>query len=141
MFSAGEMEVLDRLKDGRILIEVKMEGRYQLGDQIQALPFSIYRCQPYTDLGHELDRDADILRVRVMSRLQQLAYRRNDLADLFNSPEWCRKSDLAFSFAVFSLLNLSADQAQIYLEMTSMGERLKAVLQLLNQMLKCRMKV
>ncbi len=49
IFSAGKVELLDELEDGRMAIAVDCEVRLKLKQERQTLPFSIWQCELYED--------------------------------------------------------------------------------------------
>ncbi|MCL1488195.1 MAG: hypothetical protein MH186_10040 [Marinobacter sp.] len=49
MFSAGRCELLETMEDGRLLLNVHIQQRYRLDQQLQQLPYQIYECTEFND--------------------------------------------------------------------------------------------
>ena len=49
VFSAGPVELLEELADGRLLIQVHTDTRLRLREEKQVLPFSIWACEEMPD--------------------------------------------------------------------------------------------
>ena len=49
IFSAGFAELRETTEDGRFMVNVHMDGRYELQERLQEVPYQIYKCKAYTD--------------------------------------------------------------------------------------------
>lgn len=134
IFSAGRCELLDTVDDGRMYLQVHLESRFSAVNDIQALPYSIFECQPVEDKPlTEADEVAlSLLQQKVLKRLLAITSDSVDVQGILGSPIWSAKNSIAFSFEIFSVLQMDSSLQQNILEMTSPVERLAYLLQFLN---------
>jgi Lon protease-like protein len=134
IFSAGKCELLKTLEDGRMYLKVNMESRYKAIKEIQTLPFTVFKCEPYYDkpIDQSCLAEAEITKEKVLKRLQVMTNNIPDAQELLLSEEWVDKELSDFSFEIFGLLQFDADLQQEILEMTSIKQRLDYLLDLLN---------
>jgi hypothetical protein len=134
IFSAGPVELLEELEDGRMLIQVDTNIRLQLVDEIQTLPFSIWNCAELPDQpGSDKELlELDLSKEKVLHRLLKLTHSSDKMQDLLNGDYWQTMPAEKFSFAVTGLLGLDPELKQDLLEMTNPQQRLGTVLELLN---------
>tara|TARA_Y100001934_G_scaffold184424_1_gene217892 strand:+ start:48 stop:692 length:645 start_codon:yes stop_codon:yes gene_type:complete len=129
VFSAGMVALVDTTPDGRLLVEVAMRERYELGPDKQTLPYRIAECTLVVD-DPEPDRaprNAE-LQTLINAKLITIAGTSNPtLVDLLQSEEWTGRDPGDFSFRVFQFLRFDADFMQGLLEMRSAGDRLERV--------------
>ena len=134
IFSAGPVQLLEELDDGRMLIRVDNEVRLALGEEKQTLPFSIWSCEELLD--QPLDREAEQVlaqsQEKILQRLLALTHANKETQELLHSDYWQAMPAQRFSFAVAGFLGMPGDTSQALLEMTSAQERLDTVLQMLN---------
>jgi Lon protease-like protein len=134
VFSAGKVELLKELDDGRLGILVHFETRLELKQVRQLLPFNIWACEPYEDEAVETDDLAHLSQTheKVMQRLLVLGHGNDDFQKLMASDKWQTLSAAQFSFMVNGLFGMPADIKQGILEMRHPQQRLDALLKLLN---------
>ena len=127
VFSAGMVELVDTTPDGRLLVEVAMRERYELGPDKQTLPYRIAECTLVTDRPEpERETRSAELRTLINAKLITIAATSNPaLVDLLQSDEWKNADPNEFSFRVFQFLRFDADFMQEVLEMRSVGDRLE----------------
>ena len=134
IFSAGPVQLLEELEDGRMLIQVDNEVRLQLGSEKQTLPFSIWSCEKLLD--QPCDREAETLleqsQAKILNRLLAITYGNEQAQAMLNSDHWQAMPVHKFSFAVAGLLGMAPDTSQALLEMTNAQQRLDTVLEMIN---------
>lgn len=132
--SAGPCQILQTLPDGRMMINVSLQHRYHLDEEIQALPYLIYHAHRYED--ELLDSDAQIqsaeLKDKLLHRLRALTAENAQAQRLLNSDDWQQKPVQEFSFELFNLLQTDSDVMQSILEMRSPIQRMNTALSLLS---------
>lgn len=136
IFSAGPVELLEELEDGRMLIHVNNEIRLKLGEERQTLPFGIWACEELLD--DVLDEAGELAlqqgQAKVLQRLLAITHGNEDAQTMLNSEHWQAMPAQSFSFAVAGLLGIPPEISQTLLEMTSAQERLDTILELINTM-------
>jgi Lon protease-like protein len=135
IFSAGLCELVSTTDDGRLLVNVYIDRRLELVEETQVLPFKIGRCRPYLDtvLNEQDELEADVIKDKIIHRLIAFSGGDPSVVKRLESPEWADKSALAFSFEVFSIIQLDSEIQQSILEDRSALSRLQHVLSVLNQ--------
>lgn len=135
VFSAGRCELLKTLDDGRLYLEVHMQGRFIVKTEEQTLPFSICVCEPYQDGPVDTEKlaELEILKEKILTRLIALTASTPDIQNLLKSRQWLQKNASDFSFAIFELLQFNPDLQQDILEMRSAEQRLTYLLEMLNK--------
>jgi Lon protease-like protein len=138
VFSAGRCELLETLKDGRLLLNVHLQQRYRLDQQLQQLPYQIYECTEFNDrllTGSEI-RECTEIRDNILHRLVALGHGdpaiRKSVNQMMESQEWLAKTDSQFSLALFGVVHFEPELMQKILEMDSAPQRLAFTLELLN---------
>lgn len=135
VFSAGPVELLEELADGRLLIQVHTEVRLRLREEKQVLPFGIWSCDEMPD--EECDESQlqalEQSKAKILHRLIALTHQHEQVQEVLRGEHWQTMPAQKFSFAVAGLVGMDADLAQHLLEMTSAQERLDTVLGLINQ--------
>ncbi|HDY84590.1 hypothetical protein LCGC14_0741300 [marine sediment metagenome] len=134
VFSAGKVELLEEMDDGRMTILVNFETRLKLQKERQTLPFNIWACEPYED---EQLEDDDLVtlkqtREKILHRLMTISYGNNEVQEILAGEYWQTKPPIEFSFLVNSLIAMPAEFKQNLLEMRHPQQRLDAILELLN---------
>ena len=134
VFSAGLCEHVSTTNDGRLLVNVYVDRRLILLEEIQTLPFSIGLCDPYLDfiLSPEEIAESELLKDKILHRL--IAFSANDPQALqrLESEYWQSMPASAFSFEVFSIIRFDGDIQQAILEDRSALSRLQNILNVLN---------
>ena len=136
IFSAGPVQLLQELEDGRMLIQVDNELRLQLGEEKQTLPFSIWSCEELADETRDSQGEIDLQQsqAKVLNRLMAITHEDTQAQEILKSDEWQGMTAHKFSFAVAGLLGMAPDTAQALLEMTSAQQRLETVLEMINSL-------
>lgn len=132
VFSAGPVQILQELEDGRLLIQVDNQQRLRLREEKQTLPFSIWACEQLPDEVNESPEALAQCQAKILHRLVAMTHTNKQVQDTLNSEYWQSMPAETFSFAVAGLLAMEADLAQHLLEMTSAQQRLETVLAMLN---------
>jgi Lon protease-like protein len=123
VFSAGFAEIQQTLPDGRLLIEIQMDSRYEIKQEIQQVPYKVVLCQPFEDDDSESD---DLLRQHMDQILLDLVQpEAEELATFFKSEEWKNLSFLEYSFKVYSFIDCAPDILQKVLELKSSVDRVQ----------------
>lgn len=135
ILTAGLVDIIETLPDGRLLIEINLKQRFKLIEQVQMLPFFIYNAERYDDmtLSPELIEKAEIAKSKVLHRLQALAAEVPDLNQLIASPEWQMKTPEQLSYELFQFIQLDSDIMQAILEERTTARRLVSFLDVLNK--------
>ncbi|MFT7672055.1 MAG: Lon protease-like protein [Gammaproteobacteria bacterium] len=135
VFSAGTVELLEEMDDGRMAIMVNFETRLQLQQERQTLPFNIWACEQYEDEPLE---DDDLLRLlrqsqeKIMQRLLTISHGNDEAQTMLTGDHWQNMSPVEFSFLVIGLIGMSAEIKQNLLEMRQPQQRLNAILEVVN---------
>lgn len=134
ILTAGHVEIVETLRDGRLLIEINLNQRYQLVEQVQTLPFFIYSAEHYEDipLSPEQTEKAETAKQKVLRRLQALASEVPELSQLLASPEWQTKTPDQLSYQLFQFIQVDAEVMQAILEEKTAEQRLIFLLEVLN---------
>lgn len=134
VFSAGSVELLEEMDDGRMAIMVNFDTRLQLQQERQTLPFNIWACEPYEDDPLEGD-DLRLLRQsheKIMQRLLSISHGNNEAQKMLAGDHWQKMSPVEFSFLVNGLIGMPAEIKQDLLEMRRPQQRLDAILEMVN---------
>lgn len=134
VFSAGTVELLEEMDDGRMAIIVNFERRLKLQKERQTLPFNIWACQPYEDDALEND---DLVGLRqshekIMQRLLTISHGNDAFQTMLAGEQWQNMSPVEFSFVVNSLIGMPAEIKQDLLEMKQPQQRLDVILEMVN---------
>ena len=136
VFSAGPVQLLQELDDGRLLVQVDNEVRLQLIEEKQTLPFSIWACEELLD--EALDESGELAlqqsQAKILKRLLAITHGNEGAQEMLKSSHWQAMPAHKFSFAVAGLLEMHSETAQELLEMTDPQARLHAVLEMINTM-------
>jgi|TARA_B110000116_G_C16713314_1_gene525559 Lon protease-like protein len=134
VFSAGRCELLKTTDDGRMVLNVHMQHRYQLLNEVQSLPFIIAECEQVKDeaIKPETQVKAEQTQEKILMRLLALTHAHLEIQTLLKSDEWQLKSPEAFSFDVLGIMQFSPDDMQQLLEMRRPQQRLDEILVLMN---------
>jgi len=134
IFSAGPVQLLQELDDGRMLVQVDNNVRLQLGVEKQTLPFSIWACEELLD--ESLDKAGELAlqqsQAKILKRLLAITHDNEQAQEMLNSEYWQAMPSQAFSFAVAGLLGMAPETSQALLEMTNAQQRLDSVLEMIN---------
>ena len=135
VFSAGKVELLEEMDDGRMVILVKFETRLKLQKERQTLPFNIWACKPYEDEPLEDEYLVGSLKQsheKIMQRLMSISHGNDDVQKILAKEHWQNMSSIEFSFLVTGLIAMPAEIKQDLLEMRRPQERLDAILKMVN---------
>lgn len=117
VFSAGFAEIQQTLPDGRLLIEVLMDSRYVIKQELQQVPYKVVLCEPFVDEDAASDES---LRQQLDQILLDLAESTaEEMVEFFKSAEWKNLSFEEYSFKVYSFIDCAPDILQKVLELKS----------------------
>jgi len=135
IFSAGPVNLLQELEDGRLLIEVDTSIRLQLGKEIQTIPFSIWSCAELLDQISDDGADAKLAQTqaKILQRLLILTHDNDRAQEVLKGGHWQTMPAHEFSFVVAGLLGMAPETSQALLEMTIPQKRLDCVLGMINE--------
>ncbi len=123
IFSAGFAEIKETLPDGRMMVEITMDSRYQILQEIQQIPYKVVLCEPFNDENETGDavlrNELDQALLNIVDETTQ------ELKTLLNSREWADQSFLEYSFKIYSLVGCDPDILQKVLEMKSSTARVQ----------------
>jgi Lon protease-like protein len=128
--SFGQVEILDRLPDGRLLIEVEMEKRGRIESFVELEPYYIAEVSPLEDEARDPSATQALLRAEIGARFEALW--NNVKKD--NAPLPIPLDSLSFgqiSFQVLGFLQTDPVLAQILLEETNPEKRASILLDIL----------
>jgi len=134
VFSAGAVTIAKTLDDGRILIEVDIKTRMRRLEEIQTLPFTIWRCEELVDqtLDEQQAHELEQYKEKILRRLIHITHQQEEAQGMLKSDFWQTMSAEQFSFSVMGLLGVDAILKQQVLEMTDANERMSTVLSLIS---------
>jgi Lon protease-like protein len=134
VLSAGPVELLQELEDGRLLIQVIPEQRLKLGVEKQTLPFSIWNCDNFPDQPvDEAQRETlQLAKEKILQRLLILSHDYPDIKTTLAGDYWQTMRAEEFSFAVTGMIGMPAEVAQALLEQTDPQQRLDDILEMIN---------
>jgi Lon protease-like protein len=134
VFSAGTVELLKEMDDGRMAIMVNFKTRLKLQQERQTLPFSIWACEPYEDEPLEDDALVGLKQSheKIMRRLLTISHGNDEVHKMLVGDHWQNMSAVEFSFLVNGLLAMPAEIKQGLLEMRQPQQRLDAILERVN---------
>jgi Lon protease-like protein len=125
IFSAGFARIHQTLLDGRIIVEIEMDRRYEVKEVLKELPYQVVRCTPYDDM-RDIDAESNALRDVLEAKLESIAGEGADLLkEKIKSVLWKSQTTEQYSFAIFSLIQLPPDRMQKILEMRSAYTRME----------------
>lgn len=132
IFSAGPVEITDITADGRLAVEIRMDGRYQIIEEIQTIPYRLARCEKYED-EVSVQREALLKRRQAIDaallKISQTAG--DDLDQTLTSPEWMAMTPEDYSFRIFEFIRFEPDLMQQILEMQNPLFRLELLAKVL----------
>jgi hypothetical protein len=134
VFSAGRCELLKTTDDGRMVLNVHLQHRYQLLNEVQSLPFTIAECEQVDDEAIEpgVLVKAEQTQEKILMRLLAITHAHPQIQTLLKSDVWQLKSPEVFSFDVLDILQFSPEDMQYLLEMRRPQQRLDEILTLMN---------
>ncbi|MBC7537483.1 MAG: LON peptidase substrate-binding domain-containing protein [Bacteriovorax sp.] len=133
IFSAGFAEILETLPDGRLIVQIKMDSRYEIVKEIQQIPYKIVRSIAYLDeVPNITDQTLSHHSIEKMRRhLDQLFidlgpdHAQKEIMEKYvTGEEWSRLSLEDYSFAIYSLVVFPPDVLQKVLELRSSAARI-----------------
>jgi len=134
IFSAGTCELVETLDDGRLFINVHMQGRYERLEPRQILPFEISACEVFADMPMSTAEyeEAMLLKEKVLTRLIAMTAHLEKAQTMLRSEEWKQKAADELSFGILNMLPMDGDWKQHALEQQSPLMRLNMILHFLN---------
>lgn len=135
IFSAGSVELIETLDDGRMLIDVHLTDRLYAVNKVQSEPYLIYSCENYHDrsISHETIAESEKLKTKLLAKLIQMTQHSVEVNQLLKSDFWQSMDVVKFSFELFGMVRLDGDIQQQILQCRSPEERLHIALQILNR--------
>lgn len=131
IFSAGFAEIQQTLPDGRLLVEIEMDCRYKIKDEIQQIPYKIVTCEPFVD---EAESNDTSIRENLDQILMGLTDENGANLKLFlQSDEWKNLSFDEYSFKIYSIIRFEPNILQNILELRSPHKRIQFLLDILTR--------
>ena len=137
IFSAGFAEILETLPDGRLVVQISMDARYEIVDELQQIPYKIVKCRPYQD---HVDVGPLVNIEKLRRQLDQLFI---DLApdnaskevmeEYIKSEQWQRRPMDTYSFSIYSLVLFEPNVLQKVLELQSISARISFLVDKLSE--------
>ncbi|MBC7385886.1 MAG: LON peptidase substrate-binding domain-containing protein [Cryobacterium sp.] len=125
VFSAGFAKNLETLPDGRLLVQIEMDHRYEIVEELQQIPYKIVKCRPYDDVEPN-DREAEDARKALDAILLGLRGEQlQPLKVLVRSSAWREASTIEYSFRIYQVIRFEAETLQQVLEMKLAVERIR----------------
>ncbi len=122
IFSAGFAQVIETLPDGRMLVEITTDNRYEISEEKQTIPYQIVMCRTFQD---DPEPSAQQLRTELDQVLLDIATETSeDLKKYLQSTEWLKLSDFEYSFKIYSLVPFEPESLQKVLELKSVTARI-----------------
>ena len=122
IFSAGFVQIKETLEDGRLLIEIQMDCRYRIKEEVQQVPYKVVIAEPYFDKPEDSLTE---LRYQLDKRILELVEDPSGTVQKYlSSSEWLKQTDSEYSFHIFSMFQLDPDTLQNVLELQSAQARL-----------------
>lgn len=122
IFSAGFAKIIETLPDGRMLVEITTDNRYEISEEKQAVPYQIVVCRTFQD---DPEPPAQQSREELDQILQRIsAETSEDLKKYLQSPAWLSLTDFEYSFKIYSLVPLEPNSLQKVLELKSIAARI-----------------
>ncbi len=122
VFSAGFAEIIETLPDGRMLVEITTDNRYEISEEKQALPYQIVVCRTFQD---DPEPPVQQLRAELDQVLIDIAKETSeDFKKYLQSAEWLKLSDFEYSFKIYSLVPFEPNSLQKVLELKSVAARI-----------------
>lgn len=134
IFSAGPVQLLEELTDGRMLIQVDNQKRLELSEEQQTLPFSIWSCEELLDrpCAPEAQATLEQSQAKILNRLLAITHADGEAQEMLKSDHWQLMPAHKFSFAVAGLLRMAPETSQALLEITDAQQRMDTVLEMIN---------
>lgn len=126
IFSAGFAQLVEKLPDDRLIIQIENDGRYRRVRTIQEEPYLIVECEPYQDQDTpDFEETPESLRQELNSMLRNLPVPNvQKLREYLQSVAWTTQSHHDFSFSIFDLVRFDPDTVQKIIELRSPAERM-----------------
>lgn len=127
VFSAGYAEVLETLPDGRMIVQIAMEGRYQIESTIQEVPYKVVQCSRYED---DPQSDSSFVKERELRLaldqifLNLIGENKAELRSYLTGEDWLKMGLDEYSYAIYSLIHFEAEIMQRILEGKSILKRM-----------------
>ena len=126
IFSAGFVELIETLQDGRLIIQIQMDQRYKIIDEIQQVPYKVVRAETVMDSEETLTEVQlwDIRKSLDQIFMDLIGVNNEGFKTYIKSIDWQGLSFDEYSFAIYALVLLEADELQHVLELTTSGKRM-----------------
>ncbi len=124
VFAAGFVEIIETLDDGRLLVEISMDQRFQIKEDKQLVPYRVVICEPFEDdLNDTFDED---LRSSLDQILLEIANGTSkDISLYLKSKDWLEQSYEEYSFKIYTLIEFEPDVLQRVIELKTATERIE----------------
>ncbi len=134
VLSAGPVELLQQLEDGRMLIRVSPNQRMQIEEEKQTLPFSIWSCRDMPDqaVAQSQRETLQQSKAKILQRLLVIGHDYPEIKATLTSDYWQQMPPEEFSFAVTGMMSMPPELAQALLEQTDPQQRLDDILDMIN---------
>jgi Lon protease-like protein len=131
IFGAGPAEILEVTADGRLMVQIAIQSRFQFVDEIQSVPYRVAVCRELPDF-QEPEVESPIAKNMMQEILQSLSRLTDkELAPVLQPELWKAVSVGDFTNQIFQFLRLEPEIMQSLLEERSPSNRLKALAQVL----------
>lgn len=131
VFSAGFAEIIETLPDGRMLVEITTDNRYEISEEKQTIPYQIVICRTFQD---DPEPPVSQLRAELDQILLKIAIDTSeDLKQFLQSPSWLKLSDFEYSFKIYSLVPFDPNSMQKVLELKSISARISFLIDILTR--------
>lgn len=134
VFSVGPCQLVHEKRDGRLYVNVDLQQRVRLQEEVQTLPFRIAKVEVLDDQPIDILDKVSLTRCRdsIQAQLEVLGEKEPQLLEHILSEHWQQQNDDQFSMSLFRLLQFEADTQQALLAMTNPLKRLSVAAELLN---------
>ena len=138
IFSAGFVEIRETLSDGRLVVEIRMDARYEIVRDLQEIPYRLVACRRFEDHvpsgTNEDSVDADRLRRELDRKFTELPGASGEaLREIVGADDWRAQTTERYSYAIYDLILFDPDSLQRVLEMRSPAERIRYLLSSLHR--------
>lgn len=134
IFSAGFAKILETLPDGRLMVEINTDCRYEIVEEMQQVPYKIVLCQPFLDESNDIKPedikglnyvDANTLRLQLDEALLELLKGQDqNLTQYLQSSSWVDQTLEEYSYKIYTIVSFEPDVLQKVLELRSSFERI-----------------
>ncbi len=134
IFSAGFAKILETLADGRLMVEINTDCRYEIIEEKQQVPYKIVICKPFLDESKSLKSeelkginyiDPQTLRLQLDQALIELVKGQDEtIVNYLKSLTWTEQTLEEYSYKIYSIVGFEPDVLQKILELRSSFDRI-----------------